>query len=232
MTKRFTYLILFAALCVSAAAWETFVTVDAGRAQELTIGMAPSATAGFDRELDMVAPPLPPVGFYCYFTFSDTNYEFINALWADIRPPAKSDEWQIRLHRPERPARVHFSGLPEVGLIKVNNVPVVADSFAMTFGGQDSILKIAYSGGFYEEPNAFIEFEVTHAADAIIVIHKNGKSIRRLPDMFLAAGEHSLGWNALDNRGNPVEPGLYYAYITLRWENENAELEVETIVKE
>jgi len=225
-------IIFIVALSASALAWTTIVTVDAGHPRELTVGIEPGATDGFDRDIDLAAPPLPPVGFYCFFPFSDTAYEYLSALWSDIRGPGGSAEWEIRLNRPDKPPQITFSNLPKVGMLRINNVDAVSESLALTFSRSDSVLKLEYVRGFWEEAISTIDFEVPEPVDAIIVIKTaNGEPIRRLPDMFLNSGIQSIGWNATDNRGNPVEPGLYYARISLRFGMESSDFEVETIVR-
>ncbi|RKZ32003.1 hypothetical protein DRQ36_00225 [bacterium] len=217
---------------ITVFGWRTEISIDAGRPHNLYIGMAAGATDGFDKEFDKVSPPPPPVGFFCYFPVEDSVFDFIDALWGDIRAFESKARWEINLKRVTQPTQVVFSGLPEIGLLSIDGIPVIAESLAMSFGKTDSVLVIDYSRGFYEEPSATINFELPAAAEVVIVIRTdNGEPVRRLPDMYLAGGEHSLGWNAKDNHGEPVPPGVYYAHIRAKWEQEITELEVETVVK-
>lgn len=232
MNRYMCITIILLSIFTALFGWETTLLVDGGQPRELSIGMAPSATDGFDRDIDVAAPPVPPVGFYCYIPIADTSHEYLTALWSDFRKPASSAEWEIRLVRPQRPPQVIFTGLPRVGKITINNIEAVEDSLALTFSKSDTVLKVRYSRGFWEEPVANLSFEIKHDAEAIIVIKDpDGKPVRRLPDMFLKAGEQNIGWNATDNRGNKVEPGIYYANIALRWGDETSNFEVQTIVK-
>ena len=207
------------------------MTVDAGRNHELFIGMNSEASQGFDKNIDKVSPPPPPEGFYCYFPLDDSEFEFLNALWGDIRSTASEALWQIDLKRIEQPTKIVIMGLPRVGKISIEGIPITKDSMALSFPQADSTLKIEYSGGFWEEPVVKINFELPEAAGALITIQTEaGKAVRRLPDMWLAAGKQSIGWNAEDNMGNPVEPGIYYAQIKAEWGQEFTELLVDIVV--
>ncbi|MGB9561921.1 MAG: hypothetical protein ACPL6C_03820, partial [bacterium] len=75
--------------------WRFSFYIDTDRQTELTIGMEKGATDGFDRELDQVAPPLPPEGSHSFFPIKDQRYSFIEALWRDIRAPQERAVWKI-----------------------------------------------------------------------------------------------------------------------------------------
>ncbi len=232
MNRNFGKILLAMLIVMCAYGWETIVIVDGEHSREMAIGMEFGATEGFDRDLDVAAPPVPPVGFYCYMPMADTSFEFLDAVWKDIRKPDKSADWKLRLVRPTKPPQIRFRNLPTIGKITVNNIDAVEESLALTFAKSDTEITIKYRRGFWEEPLATIDFETNYDGEAIIVIKdQSGKPVRRLPDMFLKAGEHSIGWNATDNRGNEVEAGLYYARISLRFGDEFSDFEVETVVK-
>ncbi len=233
MVSRYIIITLLLTAVFSVAAWETEISVDAGRPHQLSIGMEAGATDGFDKEYDKISPPPPPVGFYCFFPIADTMYDFIDALWGDIRAPAAQASWRLVLKRPETPIKVELTGIPKIGLISVNGVQADAESLTLTFAKQDTLLRIDYTGGFWEEPIETIDFEIPAAASVVIVIlNENGNPVRRLPDMRLLAGKHSLGWNGTDNRGEPLPPGKYYAHIRAEWKNELTEMEIEILIDE
>jgi len=232
MIRYIVLVILMVSAGVFAIGWETVITVDGGNSREMKIGMVPGASEGYDRDIDLAAPPIPPVGFYSYFPVEDTSFEFLNAAWTDMRAPGPSAEWQIRIVRPTQPTRVVFSGLPMIGKLSINNIDAVEESLALTFSQADTVLRIKYDRGFWEEPSATIDFETTFDAEAIIVItDSEGRSVRRLPDMFLKAGEHSIGWNARSNRSYEVEPGLYTARVSLKADEDFSDFEVDVVVR-
>lgn len=232
MKKYIVLLILGGIAGVFAYGWETVITVDGGHQREMSIGMADGASDGFDRDIDIAAPPVPPVGFYCYFPLNDPEFDFLNAAWKDMRAPSASAEWHIHLVRPEQPPQIIFSGLPQIGKLSINNIDAVEESLALTFAKSDSILRIVYSRGFWEESVSTIDFSTKFDAEAVIVVKDAaGNPVRRLPDMFLRAGEQSIGWNGTDNMGAKVEPGIYYTRVSLRAGADFSDFEVETIVK-
>ena len=215
----------------SATAWETKLTIDAGRPHQLSLGMEPAATDGIDKEHDKISPPPPPVGFYCFFPIADTMYDFIDALWGDIRAPSPRALWRIVLKRAETPIKVEITDIPKIGILSVNGMQAVAESLTLTFAKPDTILRIDYTGGFWEEAVETIDFEIPAAASVVIVVlDEDGNPVRRFPDLQLLAGEHSLGWNGLDNRGIPLPLGKYYAHIRAEWGNNLTEMEIEILV--
>ncbi|HDR90691.1 MAG TPA: hypothetical protein ENN75_00425, partial [candidate division Zixibacteria bacterium] len=65
----------------------------------------------------------------------------------------------------------------------------------------------------------------------IVITDSEGRSVRRLPDMFLKSGEHSIGWNARSNRSNEVEAGVYTARVSLKAGEDFSDFEVDVIVR-
>ncbi len=108
------------ALATTILAWRSVITIDAGRVHKLTIGMEDSASVGFDLKIDKPSPPPPPIGFYCFFSLSDSNYDFIDGLWGDIRPISDSASWEVILRRQEEEAVVAVDSLPREGSIYIN----------------------------------------------------------------------------------------------------------------
>lgn len=115
--------VIFLALLTTAsvlAQWQAVLFVNAGRTHRLTIGMEDSATVDFDLNLDKPSPPPPPIGFYCFFSLSDSDYDFIDGLWGDFRPISDSASWDLVLKNPDFPAVITLDSLVLNGSIFID----------------------------------------------------------------------------------------------------------------
>ena len=138
-------IVFLVALAPVIVAWRAAVTVDAGREHDLVIGMEDGASDGFDVGVDKPSPPPPPIGFYCFFSLSDTNYSFIDGLWGDIRPPADSALWSLEMRRWETPATIAFDSLPASGVLSVDGTRITPDSSVVILPAGAERVRIEYS---------------------------------------------------------------------------------------
>ncbi|HHS51132.1 MAG TPA: hypothetical protein ENN07_08465 [candidate division Zixibacteria bacterium] len=133
-------------------AWKSIVTVHAGREHNLTIGMEEGATDGFDIDIDKPAPPPPPIGFYCFFSLSDTNYAFIDGLWGDIRPHSDSASWELVTRNQEQPAKISVSELPPDGELFIDDIRIDSAGAVIELPAKDEPISIIYRKTEAEEP--------------------------------------------------------------------------------
>lgn len=60
-----------------------------------------------------------------------------------------------------------------------------------------------------------LRFSLPHAARATLeLFDSQGRRVRTLADGEHAAGEHTIGWNGLDQHGHAVRAGVYFARLT------------------
>jgi hypothetical protein len=137
--------VLILAVAPIIVAWRAGIVVDAGRKHELQIGMEQGAADGFDAKIDRPSPPPPPMGFYCFFSLSDTNYTFIDGLWGDIRPPADSALWNLEMRRWETPATIRFDSLPDSGVISVDGRIIDSSTDTIVLPANKDRIEIEYS---------------------------------------------------------------------------------------
>jgi hypothetical protein len=70
-------------------------------------------------------------------------------------------------------------------------------------------------------PNPFHETTVLtyggpHDADAVLAVFDvTGRRLRTLVDGPVAAGLHRIAWNGCDDRGQPLDSGIYYVRLTV-----------------
>jgi hypothetical protein len=70
-------------------------------------------------------------------------------------------------------------------------------------------------------PNPFcaatsIEFQMSVAqAIKLVVYDQAGRAVRTLIDAQLAAGQHDIGWNGLDGRGERLSSGVYFCRLSI-----------------
>lgn len=77
--------------------WELSFTCSLEQySQTLTIGFNQDASTGFDRTLDAVMPPQPPVGVYAYLEHPE-NEVFLRKLSKSVVGDESSYEWKIRI---------------------------------------------------------------------------------------------------------------------------------------
>jgi hypothetical protein len=63
-------------------------------------------------------------------------------------------------------------------------------------------------------PKTTLRFSMQAAGPAELAIYDlAGRSVAHLVDGPLAAGEHSLVWNGIDDAGAPVSSGVYFARL-------------------
>ncbi|MCK5832636.1 hypothetical protein KAH81_03100 [bacterium] len=137
-------LIVLVAVMPVIVAWKSIVSVDAGREHTLTLGMEDSASVGFDISIDKPSPPPPPIGFYCFFSLSDTNYDFIDGLWGDIRPLADSARWEVILRRQEELATISVDSLPSEGYIYINDQKINSSEMQLVVPPNTPTINIEY----------------------------------------------------------------------------------------
>jgi hypothetical protein len=204
--------------------WTTEMRIDGGREHRLFFGMEKGATTDFDRDIDKVSPPPPPFGFYCYFPLKDSTYEFLTALWGDVRASATDEKWTILLKRADKPVQVVFTKLPANGLLKINGIEVVSESLATTFAKSESLLTIEYFGGFAQSGSDTISFENKVSGwFSAGIYNSNKKEIRKFSNVYLRNCDQTLIWDGADNSGEKIEKGKYYFVLTSK-DNPNAKL--------
>jgi hypothetical protein len=213
--------------------WKAELRVDGGREHNLFLGMEPSATALFDREIDKVSPPPPPFGFYCFFPIKDGTYEFLTALWGDMRAPSNEAVWTVLLKRVEKPVQVVIFKLPQIGLLKINGIEVVAESLAMTFGKSESLLTIEYIGGFAQSGKDTISFMNKIPGWFETTVRDNsGKELRKFQEIYLRDGNQILVWDCKNNDGNIIPNGEYRVVFAPIKGSNAAKIEIGVTVKE
>ena len=83
-----------------------------------------------------------------------------------------------------------------------------SDKFGLSSLPEDYALLQNYPNPF--NPETEIYFQLPDANHVVVAIfNTRGQEIRRLVDGNYAAGYHSLRWDGMDNRGNPVSSGVY-----------------------
>ena len=225
--RQAIYIAILLTAAISAAGWRTDITVRTGGERSVAVGMAAGATAGFDRELDKPAPPMPPVGPYVYFALEDSAYEYLGALWEDIRSPADSASWTLDIRRAQSAPSLIFRGLPDIGCLEAGGVRITREGSAYSFSPEDTVMNIRYRGGVYETAETEIVFDINSGVEVDIVISTpSGGEIRRIEDIYLTAGERTIPWNGKDDSGNRVPAGRYIANLT----GKSNDMELETEV--
>ena len=60
-------------------------------------------------------------------------------------------------------------------------------------------------------PNTWIEYFISKTGNAELNIYNlNGELVRTLQSGYQQAGKYSVEWNGLNNKGNLVNPGIYF----------------------
>ncbi len=173
--------------------------------------MDTAATVGFDRGLDVPAPPAsmaPPSGFYPYIAFVDTNYQYLDAAWADIRAVGDSAEWKIIIHNPTDRTTIKWNpdSIPP-GIIQINGIGIRKFSGEYEVAKNETSIVITY---FREqmkpvEATSIIEFELEEASNVVIKIRDSGGRVKDILELgTLVKGEYRRKWNA-----EGQEPGIY-----------------------
>jgi len=123
----------------AAEIWNATISFDSEYGgSDLTFGVHPDATTGFDEEFDEPAPPAPPAPYViAYFNYPE-NPEYYKKLMTSIIPPSTTMEWPIRVefYPTSTPASVeitvtwNLTNIPEdyyVYLVNATSGEVVVD---------------------------------------------------------------------------------------------------------
>jgi len=140
--------------------WEGTITASlgSGRIQNLTFGLSPDATEGFDMGLDIPLPPAtqPPISLD--FAFS-VSHPLFPRLRRDIREYGKLAQWSLNLRADNEDIKLTWdmSNIPDEDsvILKVDDKIVdmkKRDFLALSRGVYSITLEMATTGKFYRYP--------------------------------------------------------------------------------
>lgn len=233
---------VFLCLCISSfiIGWRFSFYIDTDRQTKLTIGMDPRATSFFDRDIDKVAPPVPPEGSHSFFKIRDEKYSFIEGLWDDIRAIEDTATWKIITVNLERDITLLWipDSLPEGDILFNDTLSLRQFSNGRLNIGKESVFTLVYKRKptptkmqdvtakqfiFSIDdilPNPFnstanINFSIPSGSSdvRISIFDITGHIVRELFTGTLEQGRYRIVWDGKDNNNNILPSGLYFVSL-------------------
>lgn len=200
----------------------------------LYIGVRPNATAGFDVDIDTIAPP-PPFTPYAVFSIP----VFPNTLQADFRGSDQSIAWSLRLlNTAGATSNISWNvtQLPSSRRLFLNDTLDMSKRNVMTLVGDQtvkisSIVVSVKSTPFDNLPEAFnltnypnpfsstTMLEVNLPASRPVVVsifNLVGQEIRTFVQNHPAPGLLKIQWDGRDAAGASVPNGVYFCRLEVR----------------
>ncbi len=210
------------------------------RETELQIGMDSTATIGYDRGMDVVAPPLPPEGSHSFIEYKADDLPFINGLWKDVRPLSNKASWSVKTLRLSQPIQLVFNydNLP-AGQITIDDTINLREHPEGTIDlGRVELFSISYDSAYHPlaisekgelptktalkqiSPNPFnrstkIHFSVGPGNPHISLDIYNilGEHIKTLWDGKLSQGNYEIIYDGTGVGNQPLTSGLFLCKI-------------------
>ena len=213
--------------------WESVIAIQTqSQRQQLTFGMHPSASGGFDRLLDKPNPPLSVLGsnaLKASWMINDTYFSLLNESFVGDSAHAN---WELSVELSE-PGELRWSHLPtayrcllkyDEQMIQMQDVEsiylpeghhtltLVLDSFASL--PKRTQLLANYPNPF--NPETWIPYHLSDDGDVTLVIYDmSGREVRQFHLGNQLAGEyqdkeHALHWDGRNHVGETVSSGVYF----------------------
>jgi hypothetical protein len=223
----------------SAAGWRLTLEVQSGELKDRAyIGVSRSATAGYDREHDLLKPP--PVGAdYVQINLPRLSWGAHSGVYGvDIQPATRSASWEfvVESSQPNREVTLRWPDaqqLPRAANLVLVNLETGERRYLRTTGAYTFRtnangvsrfrLEMASSGGLLRIQQVQVQsgrgaqhtvaFQLTGDATVQVNILAGGKVVRQLLNQATRSGVQQATWDGRDQSGVALPPGTYTVEI-------------------
>jgi len=223
----------------SAAGWRLTLEVQSGELKDCAyIGVSRSATAGYDREHDLLKPP--PVGTdYVHISLPRLSWGAHSGVYGvDIQPATRSASWEfvVESSQPNREVTLRWPDaqqLPRAANLVLVNLETGERRYLRTTGAYTFRtnangvsrfrLEMASSGGLLRIQQVQVQsgrgaqhtvaFQLTGDATVQVNILAGGKVVRQLLNQATRSGVQQATWDGRDQSGVALPPGTYTVEI-------------------
>jgi Tol biopolymer transport system component/protocatechuate 3,4-dioxygenase beta subunit len=223
----------------SATGWRLTLEVQSGELKDRAyIGVSRSATAGYDREHDLLKPP--PVGTdYVQISLPRLNWGAHSGVYGvDIQPATRSASWEfvVESSQPNREVTLRWPDaqqLPRAANLVLVNLETGERRYLRTTGAYTFRtnangvsrfrLEMASSGGLLRIQQVQVQsgrgshhtvaFQLTGDATVQVNILAGGKVVRQLLNQATRSGVQQATWDGRDQSGVALPPGTYTVEI-------------------
>lgn len=201
----------------------------------LYLGVRPNATAGFDADIDTIAPP-PPFTPYAVLSIP----VFPNTLQADYRGAADSISWSLRIVntngatskiswntskvRPLGNGKLVMNDTLNMLLkssttvtgdqtVRIKSVGVIVSVKSPSHNTAPRLFSLAsYPNPFAATTN--LEISLPRTLPIVVrIFNLLGQEIRAFRQTAMAPERMTIQWDGLDQRGVPVPSGVYFCRL-------------------
>lgn len=241
----------------SVGGWTLAIEAQSGEARDRAyLGVARSATPGYDSEHDMLKPP-PVDTDYVYVSFPRLEWgAHSGAYGVEVQPISRSARWEFTVEtaRPDQEVILRWPNvtqLPRSANLVLVNLQTGERRYLRTTPSYRSRtdsngvgrfrIEMASSGGLLRVTNVqvatgrgnqhTIGFHLTGEATVQVNIMAGGKPVRALlSQASRSAGMHQVSWDGRDQSGVALPPGSYTVEIRATSEDGQVARAVTTII--